>query len=71
MRNRQDTQLTGCTIDRMYDRQHARLRDVSTCSGSSGYSSGCNSGRAGQVANVMIRKGVTHSKKAGEFFMHP
>ena len=32
---------------------------------------GCNSGRAGQVANVMIRKGITHSKKAGEFFMHP
>ena len=37
--------------------------------GSSGYGSGHDSGRAGQVA-VMIRKGITHSEKASEFFMH-
>ena len=70
MRDRQDAQLTECTIDRMYDWQDARLTGASSCSGSSGDSSGRDSGRAGQVANVMIRKGVTHSEKAGEFFMH-
>ena len=43
------------------------LSNGSSCSGSSSHGS---SGRAGQVADVIIRKGVTHSEKASEFFMH-
>ena len=61
----------GCVIDRMDDQQNVRWTGASSCSDSSGYGSGHNSGRAGQVANVIIRKGVTHSEKAGKFFIHP